>query len=663
MAREYQLRKIASVASSSIDYQAELNEQQYEAVTSDPGPALVLAGAGSGKTRTLTYRVAWLLDNGVEPESILLLTFTNKAAREMVARVTALLPQEIRSIWGGTFHSIGNRLMRRHVREFGFRPGFSIMDREDQKDLLDAVVDSSGIDTRQVFFPNADVLGDIFSFAVNTDRSVEQVIAEKYQRFHPVSNQIDFLRKRYEDRKRAANVVDFDDLLVKTVQLLHDNPSTAEFYQRHFQFILVDEYQDTNKLQAGFIDLLAAHHQSVMVVGDDAQSIYSWRGANYQNILDFPKRYPTARVYRIETNYRSVPEIVALANASIRGNTKQFTKTLRAHRAGFETKPGVVALFDNNEQASFVANRILDLREEGVDLNAMAVLYRAHFQSLEVQLALTRAGIPFAITSGLRFFEQAHIKDIAAFMKFAVNPDDEVAFKRVARLLPGVAGRTAEKLWDQLCSRPESERGDFRSWLGQCRVGQKPSKAWQQLSHTMEEIAPGFQPVPPAKMIHIILEAMYDDYLLTKYVNHEQRRDDLTTLESFARTFEKAVDFLSQLSLMATGETDGVRATANETEKVTLSSIHQAKGLEWHSVFVIWLTDGMFPSSRSIQSEDAIEEERRLFYVAATRAQDQLYLTYPSYWANASPENRLQRVSRFLQEIPRELVEEWWVSK
>jgi DNA helicase-2/ATP-dependent DNA helicase PcrA len=663
MAREYQLRKIASVASSSIDYRSELNEQQYEAVTSGPGPALVLAGAGSGKTRTLTYRVAWLLDNGVEPESILLLTFTNKAAREMVARVTALLPQETRAIWGGTFHSIGNRLMRRHVREFGFRPGFSIMDREDQKDLLDTVVDSSGIETRQVLFPTAEVLGDIFSFAVNTDRSVEQVIAEKYQRFYPVSNQIDFLRKRYEDRKRAANVVDFDDLLVKTVQLLHDNPFIAEFYQRHFQFILVDEYQDTNKLQSGFIDLLAAHHQSVMVVGDDAQSIYSWRGANYQNILDFPKRYPSARIYRIETNYRSVPEIVALANASIRGNTKQFVKTLRADRVGFEIKPGLVALFDNNQQASFVANRILDLRDEGVDLNAIAVLYRAHFQSLEVQLALTRAGIPFAITSGLRFFEQAHIKDIAAFMKFAVNPDDEVAFKRVARLLPGVAGRTAEKLWDQLRSAPESERGDFRTWLGQCRVGQKPAKAWQQLSHTMEEIAPGFHPLPPAKMIHIILEAMYDDYLLTKYVNHEQRRDDLTTLESYARTFENPVDFLSQLSLMATGETDGVRATANETEKVTLSSIHQAKGLEWRAVFVIWLTDGMFPSSRSCQSEDAIEEERRLFYVAATRAQDQLYLTYPSYWANASPENRLQRVSRFLQEIPRELVEEWWVSK
>src|ERR1700736_2227465 len=665
MAIEYHLKKIVSVKSSSIDYRAELNDQQYEAVTSGPGPALVLAGAGSGKTRTLTYRVAWLLDNGVEPESILLLTFTNKAAREMVGRVTDLLLLETRAIWGGTFHSIGNRLLRRHVREIGFRPGFSILDREDQEDLLAAVVGSSGMNTSnfsQVRFPTAEVLGDLFSFAANTDHSVTQVIAAKYNWLLPIIDQIEFLRKRYEERKQADNVVDFDDLLVKTVQLLQENAVIAEFYQRHFQFILVDEYQDTNKLQSELIDLLAARHQSVMVVGDDAQSIYSWRGANYENILDFPKRYPNARIYRIETNYRSVPEILAVANAAIRENSKQFPKTLHAYRDDSETKPALVALYDNNRQGLYVAQRVLELRDEGVDLNTIAVLYRAHFQSLEVQLALTRAGIPFAITSGLRFFEQAHIKDIAAFMKFAVNPADEVAFKRIARLLPGVAIRTAEKLWDQLSSAPESERGDFRTWLGQCRIGQKPARAWQQLCHTLDEIAPKRQPVSPSQMIRIILEAMYDDYLQAKYANHEQRRDDLTTLESFAQTFENPIDFLSQLSLMATADTDGVRVTGNETEKVTLSSIHQAKGLEWRAVFVIWLTDGMFPSSRSFQSTDAIEEERRLFYVAATRAQDQLFLTYPYYWANASPEDRLQRPSRFLKEIPHDLVEEWWVS-
>jgi DNA helicase II / ATP-dependent DNA helicase PcrA len=662
MAREYQLKKIASVISSSTDYRAELNDQQYEAVTSGPGPALVLAGAGSGKTRTLTYRVAWLLDNGVEPESILLLTFTNKAAREMLGRVAALLPLETRAIWGGTFHSIGNRLLRRHAREIGFQPGFTIMDREDSEDLISAVVGSSGIDTSEVRFPTAEVLGDIFSFALNTDRPVPEVIAEKYRRFQPLTNQIGFIQKKYEERKRFANAMDFDDLLVKTVQVLQQNSAIAEFYQRHFQFILVDEYQDTNKLQSELVDLLAIHHQSVMVVGDDAQSIYSWRGANYQNILDFPRRYPNARIYRIETNYRSVPEILALANAAILANTKQFSKTLRAYRDGSEIRPALVSLFDTNQQAAFVAQRILELREEGVDLGSMAVLYRAHFQSLEVQLALTRSGIPFSITSGLRFFEQAHIKDVAAFMKFVINPADEVAFKRMARLLPGVAVKTAEKLWEQLSAVPDSERGDFRNWLGHCRVGQKPAKAWQQLGYTLDEIAPARQPVSPSRMIRIILEAIYDDYLQSKYANYEQRRDDLTSLESYARTFEAPVDFLSQLSLMATAETESIREPDQETEKITLSTIHQAKGLEWRAVFVIWLTDGMFPSSRSLGSADAIEEERRLFYVAVTRAKDELYLTYPAFWAGGSVENRLQRPSRFLKEIPRDLFEEWNVG-
>jgi DNA helicase-2/ATP-dependent DNA helicase PcrA len=640
------------------DYRAELNDQQYEAVTSDPGPALVLAGAGSGKTRTLTYRVAWLLDNGVEPESILLLTFTNKAAREMLGRVATLLPLETRAIWGGTFHSIGNRLLRRHAREVGFQPGFTIMDRADQEDLISAVLDSSGIETRAIRFPTAEVMGDIFSFALNTDRPVPQVIGEKYKRFQPLTDQIGFIQKKYEERKRFSNVVDFDDLLVKTVQVLQQNPAIAEFYQRHFQFILVDEYQDTNKLQSELIDLLAIRHQSVMVVGDDAQSIYSWRGANYQNILDFPRRYPSASIYRIEINYRSVPEILALANASIRANTKQFSKTLRAYREVSELRPALVSLFDANQQAAFVAQRILNLREQGVSLDSMAVLYRAHFQSLEVQLALTRSRIPFSITSGLRFFEQAHIKDVAAFMKFVLNPADEVAFKRIARLLPGVAVKTAEKLWEHLVSVPESDRGDFRTWLGHCRIGQKPAKAWQQLCYTLDEIAPGRRPVSPSQMIRIILEAVYDDYLQAKYANYEQRRDDLTSLESYAHTFEDPVDFLTQLSLMATADTESTRGPDGDPEKVTLSTIHQAKGLEWRAVFVIWLADGMFPSSRSLESMDAIEEERRLFYVAVTRAKDALYLTYPAYWPGGSPDNRVQRPSRFLNEIPEDLFDE-----
>jgi DNA helicase II / ATP-dependent DNA helicase PcrA len=662
MPREYQLHSLPSVTTSSIDYRAELNDQQYAAVTSGPGPALVLAGAGSGKTRTLTYRVAWLLDNGVEPQNILLLTFTNKAAREMLARVQALLPLETRAIWGGTFHSIGNRLLRRHAVEIGFRPGFSIMDREDQEDLIAAVVANSEIDTKQVRFPTAEVLGDLFSFSLNTGQPLAAVIAERHRRFQPLTQQIEWVQKKYEERKRAANTMDFDDLLMKTVGLLKGNPGVAEYYQRHFQFILVDEYQDTNWLQSDFIDLLAAHHQSVMVVGDDAQSIYSWRGANYQNILDFPKRYPQAKIYKIEINYRSVPEVLSVANAAIRANTKQFVKTLRAERASTDLKPALVPLIDNNQQALFVAQRILELRDENIDLREIAVLYRAHYQSLEVQLALTRAGIPFFITSGLRFFEQAHIKDVAAFMKFVINPADEVAFKRMVRLLPGIAAKTAERLWEQLNGISDNERKNFGAWLANGKVAPKSQKSWEQLGHTLDEIAPNRQPVAPATMIHSILEAIYDDYLQSKYANYEQRRDDLLTLENFARTFQDSVEFLSQLSLMATGSSETIATEEDDSEKVTLSTVHQAKGLEWRAVFIIWMTDGMFPSGRSLESIEAVEEERRLFYVALTRAKDELYLTYPCCWPTGSLEQQIQRPSRFLKEVPSELLEEWRVG-
>jgi DNA helicase II / ATP-dependent DNA helicase PcrA len=580
----------------------------------------------------------------------------------MLGRVQALLPLETRAIWGGTFHSIGNRLLRRHAVEIGFRPGFSIMDREDQEDLIAAVVASSEIDTKQVRFPTAEVLGDLFSFSLNTGQPLAAVIAQRHRRFQPLTQQIEWVQKKYEQRKRAANTVDFDDLLVKTVGLLKGNPGVAEYYQRHFQFILVDEYQDTNRLQSDFIDLLATHHQSVMVVGDDAQSIYSWRGANYQNILDFPKRYPQAKIYKIEINYRSVPEVLSVANAAIRGNTKQFVKTLRAERASTDLKPALVSLIDNNQQALFVAQRILELRDENIDLREIAVLYRAHYQSLEVQLALTRAGIPFFITSGLRFFEQAHIKDVAAFMKFVINPADEVAFKRMVRLLPGIAAKTAERLWEQLNGIPDEERKNFGAWLADGKVAPKSQKSWEQLGHTLDEIAPNRQPVAPATMIHSILEAIYDDYLQSEYANYEQRRDDLLTLENFARTFQDPVEFLSQLSLMATGSSETIAAEEDDSEKVTLSTVHQAKGLEWRAVFIIWMADGMFPSGRSLESLEAIEEERRLFYVALTRAKDELYLTYPCCWPTGSLEQQIQRPSRFLKELPSELLEEWRVG-
>ncbi|MEZ0257468.1 MAG: ATP-dependent helicase [Chthoniobacter sp.] len=662
MARQYTLSRSPAPAGSRIDFAAELNEQQHAAVTAAPGPALVIAGAGSGKTRTLTYRVAYLLENGVLPQNILLLTFTNKAAREMLDRVANLLPNDITGLWGGTFHSVGNRLLRRHPEAAGFAPGFSIMDREDQQDMLDSVIASTGIDPKDKRFPKGEVLADVFSYSINTGRSIDDVLVEKYPHFLEFSEKIALAQKKYEEKKRAANSLDFDDLLEKTLLMLQREPALAERYQRQFQFVLVDEYQDTNRIQADFIDILAKLQRNVMVVGDDAQSIYSWRGANFKNILDFPKRYPGAKVYKIETNYRSAPDILDVANAAISANVHQFKKELVASRPAATMKPALVPLGDSNQQALFIAQRVLDLREEGIELDEIAVLYRAHFHSMEVQMELTRHGIPFSITSGLRFFEQAHIKDVAAFLKYVVNPRDEVAFKRMARLLPGIGARSAEQLWNGV-SDALSRGGEMNYFqlLSPLKVPAKAAKGWEQLAHTLEEIAPGGKPHPPAEMIRSVIEAVYDDYLKAKFPNYEQRREDLGTLANFSKQYESAADFLDQLALLTSLDSE-VTASDEETEMLTLSSVHQAKGLEWKVVFVIWMTDGMFPSNRSLESEEAIEEERRLFYVAVTRAKDELYLTYPNLRLNAGYGEMLQRPSRFLGEVPKDLVEEWQVG-
>ncbi len=692
MARQYTLHR-PQPSGPRIDFAAELNEQQLEAVQAPPGPALVIAGAGSGKTRTLTYRVAYLMENGIRPEHILLLTFTNKAAREMCDRVGALVTGDLMGLWGGTFHSIGNRILRRHPNEAGFAPGFSIMDREDSEEMLDGVIATLGFDPKEKRFPKGEVLADVLSFQLNTGRKLDDVLVEKYPHFLEFVEQFAEVRKRYEARKQKANALDFDDLLEKTVSLLKNHASIAEHYQRQFQFILVDEYQDTNHLQNDFIEMLAARHHNVMVVGDDAQSIYSWRGADFRNILEFPKRHPGAKIYKIETNYRSVPEVLELANAAIARNEHQFEKHLVAVRPGGNMKPALIPLADSGQQAQFVAQRILELHEEGTKLEEMAVLYRAHFHSMELQMELTRRGVPFEITSGLRFFEQAHIKDVSAFLKWTVNPRDEVAFKRMVRLLPGVGPRSADSLWDgtlralDAAGTPPSpatapfkpEDGDqptdalpethANPWEGlpaikelllPLKVPTKTQAAWQQCVYTLDELAPGGRLVPPSQMIHSVMEAIYDDYARAKFPNYDLRREDLNTLANFSRQYESAQAFLDQLALLTTMDSNA--ANMDEQDRVTLSSVHQAKGLEWKVVFVIWLADGKFPTGRSLENPEAIEEERRLFYVAVTRAKDELYLSYPCMSFNSGYGDPLQRPSRFLAEIPKKLIEDWEVG-
>ncbi|MCF7788067.1 MAG: ATP-dependent helicase [Prosthecobacter sp.] len=670
MARNYTLHSTHE-PSTRIDYKAELNEQQYAAVTSPPGQALVIAGAGSGKTRTLTYRVAWLLDNGIQPEAILLLTFTNKAAREMQHRVQELVTQDATRIWGGTFHSIGNRILRYNAERLGYRKGFSIMDREDQKDLMETVLGSSGIDTTTYRFPKAEVLGDIFSLADNTLCGLKEIINTRYPYFEEVASGILKMRTLYQEKKRETNCMDFDDLLALTVKLLEENEDLLERYRTQFEFVLVDEYQDTNSLQCRMVELLTGPQGNLMVVGDDAQSIYSWRGADVSNILEFDQHWPRARVHKIEVNYRSVPEVLNLANAAIAMNRGQIPKNLVPARESKGMLPALVSLDSSSAQASFVAQRILELQDEGVDLNDMAVLYRAHFHSMEIQMELTQRGIPFQITSGLRFFEQAHVKDVAAFMKFAVNRQDEVSFMRMVRLVEGIGNVSAAKLWQEWlksdAAKAETMPSTFSSVLLPLKVPKKAKSTWEQFAYTLDELIDKEGKVAaPAQMIRSITDGVYEDYMKAKFKNYEQRQQDLEQLSNFSDRFTDPLEFLSQLSLLSGVDTDNKPAQQAQEDRdaVTLTTGHQAKGLEWNIVFAVWLADGMFPHKRAIDEggDAALEEERRLFYVTVTRAKDELYLTYPVINHQARDGDIMMRPSRFITDLPKDLVEVWNVK-
>jgi DNA helicase-2/ATP-dependent DNA helicase PcrA len=682
MSREYVLESFKTEFHPQIAYERELNPQQLAAVTAPPGPALVIAGAGSGKTRTLTYRVAYLLEQGIPAERILLLTFTNKAAGEMMRRVADLLGTELLALWGGTFHSIGARILRAHADVLGYRRDFTILDRDDAKDLIKACVADAGIETKGTHFPKPEVLNEIFSFAANTQKTSLEILETQFSYFAQFAEKISDVSQRYIARKRASNAMDFDDLLALWLKLLQENADARDMYQRRFQFILVDEYQDTNKLQGDLIDLLAARHHNVTVVGDDAQSIYAWRGANFLNILDFPKRYPEAKVFKIETNYRSTPEILNVANAAIAANRNQFAKNLQASRRS-GIKPVLVACMDAGQQSAFIAQRLLELHEEGTSLNQIAVLYRSHFHALELQLELTRRQIPFSITSGIRFFEQAHIKDATAYLKLVTNPLDEIAFKRVAQLHPGIAAKGADKLWKifssemeifqkykkEAGSKPEKDDKSKRrersmthpvaTALETCapHVGKKAGVAWAQFVATAAQLE---EEKSPSKMLRIVIDAGYDDYLKENYANYRIRLEDLEQLAVFAYQFKTTEEFLTQLALLTNVEAEDDNAK-NDDDRIRLSTIHQAKGLEFDAVFVIMLCDGLFPSSRSAETDEGEEEERRLFYVAITRAKNELYLSYPMIRAGfgSSAADSIQRPSRFLDEIPGDLLDKW----
>jgi len=658
--RKYTL-KAPSDNKFTVNYQQELNPEQLEVVMSGNGPILVIAGAGSGKTRTITYRVARLIESGVHPSKILLVTFTNKAAKEMLHRVELLISVNIKKLWGGTFHHIANRTLRRQAQVLGYDNNFTILDQQDSKELLNTCIADLGFKTKERRFPQGDVVRDIISFSANTQNKMDAIVAERYPFFYELTDEIIKVALNYQKRKRKGDMMDFDDLLSNWLTLLNEHSTIRDYYSHKFQYILVDEYQDTNRIQSDIIDLLSQEHQNIMVVGDDSQSIYSFRGANFANIIEFPTRYPDTRIYKLETNYRSVPEILNLANASITNNQNQFQKHLRAIREN-GLQPVLVPFNDVMQQASFIAQRILELRDEGRSLNEMAVLYRAHYHSMELQMELTRRGIPFEVRSGLRFFEQAHIKDITGYLKVIVNPFDELAWKRIAKLLPKIGNATAHKIWNILSSSNRPLKGmKSESTL---KLIPKPSKdRWNKLTATLTHLDNPDLLKAPAEMIRTVLSEEYEGYLKSAYPNHESRMEDINQLMYFSQQYSSTESFLSELALLTSVAAEDVVGGGYEDERVKLSTIHQAKGLEWDIVFIIWLVEGRFPSMRSLNSSAGEEEERRLFYVSVTRARDELYLGYPLWDYGSYQSSTLLKPSRFIQEIPTTSYTKWMVEE
>lgn len=639
-------------AFAPIDFRSELNDEQYAAVTAEPGPNLVLAGAGSGKTRTLTYRVAYLLHQGVQPGEILLLTFTNKAASEMLERVEDLTGISRRQLWGGTFHSIAQRILRVHGEKIGIKRHYTIIDESEAETLLKNAIqkiDPKFIKTKH--YPKPKYLANRISFARNTRTTVRQLAEDEFPFLEGLAEKIAAIFETYQKMKLEQQVTDYDDLLEHLLKLLREHPDIAALYQERFKHILVDEFQDTNRLQSEIVDAIAVHHQ-IMAVGDDAQCIYTWRGADFENIMRFNERHPETTLHKIETNYRSTPQILNLANAVL-GNQpagQGYHKELRPVKADAD-KPYFVPVMDTRAQAGFILQRISALLDEGRNLSDIAVLYRAHYHAMELQMELTRHNIDYQITSGVRFFEQAHIKDFTAQLRFASNPADLAAFMRVTTLLPKIGPKSAERIHNFTRQLAEKNQQNFCHALTDPEVLKKvPADAreqWPSLAQTLHEIASAMTESSPDALVQLGLDGWYGTYIRELYPNWTEREDDLQSLISFAKRYQTMEELLAQLVLLASESNE--RSPEEQKHCLRLTTIHQSKGLEFPVVFVIGLADGLFPIQRTIDEGD-VEEERRLFYVAVTRARDELYLSYPLLNQKGNSVMRLNP-SRFVQEI------------
>jgi DNA helicase-2/ATP-dependent DNA helicase PcrA len=648
-------KPIVDEARFVINYKNELNPAQYEAASAVDGAFLIIAGAGTGKTRTLVYRVARLVELGYDPQSILLLTFTRKAANEMMNRAAILLDNRCSKILGGTFHSFANSVLRKYSKAANLDSSFTILDQGDTQDVINLIRTQSGFIGKEKRFPKKETLGKVYSLSVNTGKKVQEIIQEDYPHFIEQLDKIIEIQKIFSEYKRRNNLLDYDDLLVYLKNFLEDfNPGTKSLLNS-IKFVMVDEYQDTNKLQADVVKGLTQINKNIMVVGDDSQAIYSFRGANFKNIIEFPKLFNDVQIIKLEENYRSTQEILNFANQITEGAIEKYTKHLYAIKPGGEL-PFIIAASTENLQSKFIVEKILELREEGVALGDIAVLFRSSFFSFDLEIELTKANIPFQKFGGMKFVESSHIKDVLAFLRIASNPKDVVSWYRVLLLHEGVGPKTAQKILDELATARLTIKANPEN-ITNFSYNDKIVKLFQLLYtlHTKNDL--------PSEKLELILEYYYPIFK-NIYDDFNKRKKDLEIFQNIAENYKSLDSLLADMAIEPIIDSViDVEATDREDEYLTLSTIHSAKGLEWHSVFVIHAVEGYFPSSRSYDNIETLEEERRLMYVASTRAKQNLFVTYPMNLYDREAGITLSKPSRFISEMNPELAEGWLIDE
>lgn len=630
-----------------LSFLKELNPSQQRVVKTTLGPLLVVAGAGSGKTKTLICRLAYLVHQGVPPEKILLLTFTRKAAREMIEKASELLKRSCQKVVGGTFHSLCQYMLRFYGYLLGYHSNFTILDRSDAEDLINLLRNSLGFTNKKKKFPKKDTLATIYSKIINQRKSLEEILSCEYPQFLDFFYEIEKLRIEYNNYKKEHQLMDYDDLLVNWLLILKQYPQVRREVGERYNFIMVDEYQDTNYLQGEIIKYMGEIHQNVMVVGDDSQSIYGFRGANFKNIFEFPKLFKNTKIIKLEQNYRSTQAILDLANIIISNSKIKYTKNLYTLRKGGE-KPVLFKAKDEAESSKFIVDRVLELREKGIKLSQISVLFRSAFHSFDLEVELSKRGIPFIKYGGLKLLESAHIKDILSFLKILVNPKDFLAWHRILLLLEGVGPKTAEKTINYL-KTVESPL----NYLLEKVLLQIPTKEVKHLVNLYKELLS--KNLSPTEILIKIWENYYPIFQKIYYEDYLKREKDIESLIALSEKYSTLEEFLTDLVLepLELGEPENM---SREEEFLVLSTIHSAKGLEWHTVFIISLIEGRFPSYHSLQREEELEEERRLFYVAVTRAREKLFLIAPTTVYLPGEGKVLAKISRFVQEIPPSLL-------